>query len=160
MRRLIIIGIIIATLLFGVAQAQFVPQKPSKWYTIEPWEVAVCSKWGGRKVADKTQNVEEGLVGFGPFTYSALGKKRKLRESNETLYTYAYYMQSYAASMQYTIDLYNDETRERKHLAGGDLGPNTGVMDARVEYLTEDFKYIRIIHQFGRVLIPLVEVEE
>ena len=144
---------IIATL----ATAQFVPQKPSQWYSIEPWEAAVCQKWGGRAQALENHAVPQGLTGFGPFTYTLLGKKRFLDGENQTFYTYAYYFESYSAQLTYSIDLYNEHTQRRLPLASGTLNPGNGVQDQRADYLTENFTHIRLIHQLGRVDIPLIE---
>ncbi|MFC1774692.1 hypothetical protein ACFLZN_00135 [Nanoarchaeota archaeon] len=158
MRKLKITLIIVIVLFFvSLTTSQFVTEKPEEWYFVEDWEVEVCSKWGGRQAPAQITDTEIGLTGYGPFTYTMIGKKTKVIGSNETLYTYAYYLQSYSANIRYSFDLYNSETDNRKGIADGDLAPGNGIADQAAEYSDIDYTHIRLYHNFGQVLIPLVE---
>jgi len=158
LRRLKLIGFcVVLAILITLASSQFVPDKPSQWYTLEPWEIDVCSKWGGRTAPAQTQVVEEGLTGFGPFTYSLFGKKALVPGENETLYIYAYYLESYSVLMDYSIDLFNAQTQRRQSLESGTLGVGDNTLVNKAEYLNEEYTHIRIIHQFGQTMMPLEE---
>jgi hypothetical protein len=156
--RVVILGAVLLLLLSTVVVAQYQARKPTGWYTVEPWEVEVCKVWGGRASPQEVQTTEVGLVGYGPFTHSALAKK--IHSGNNTLYVYAYYVQSYAAELQYSVDLYDESSTRRKPLASGTLGPRNGVVDRVEEYLQEEYTHIRVFTQFGSVSIPIVEARE
>jgi len=137
-----------------VAQNPAIPTLP--WYNVEPWEVEVCHKWGGR-LQPVQGVVEQGTTTFGDMTMTVQGKRVKTF-AGEFLYEVAYYLESFAAVTRYQIEMINPKQQTAKLIASGELGPQSGAADFVTDYLNETFTHVRLTHDRGVIVSPIIEV--
>lgn len=127
------------------------------WYVVEPWEAEVCAKWGG--AAQQAQSsVETGITPYGDMTMTAQGKRIKM-PTGEFLYEISYYVESFGATTNYKIDILNSKTQKEKIITAGLLEPGTAQSDYMTEYVNESFTTVRIVHDRGVLVSPIVEVK-
>ncbi len=142
--------------------AQFNPAIPRlPWYEIEPWEAEVCAKWGGRQqvvLADVSGDAEMGITPFGDMTMTIQGRKVKT-PTGDVLYETAYYLESFSATTSYKIEMTNPKIQAAKSIAEGTLAPGTGATDLVAEYFNETYTILRIVHDRGIMVVPIVEVK-
>ena len=93
------------------------PPNGLDWYIVEPWELEVCSKWGG------TDTINNAVIGssatyISQLTITLAGYVTKY-PNGDHLYEVAYYIQPLTNSVDYKIKLYNTSSDESYYVTDG-----------------------------------------
>ena len=127
------------------------------WYAVQPWEAEVCAKWGG-STQQAQSSIETGITPYSDITMTAQGKRIKM-PTGEFLYEMSYYVESFGATTNYKIGMVNPKTQKEKIITAGLLEPNTAQSEYITEYLNESYTTVRIVHDRGAIVSPIVEVK-
>lgn len=126
------------------------------WYAVQPWEAEVCAKWGGTQPEQNT--VEIGLTPYGDMSMTVQGKRIKMADG-KILYEIAYYLESFGATTQYKLEMLNPKTQQAKTITQGTLEPGGAETDYITMTTDESYMTLRIIHDRGVIVVPIVEAK-
>ncbi|MBI4016501.1 MAG: hypothetical protein HY363_02295 [Candidatus Aenigmarchaeota archaeon] len=163
-RKLRLLRRVLFTVCFGIllfaafAQEKGIFGTKLPWYAIEPWEAEVCAKWGGQ-IQTAQNTVETGITPYSDMTLSVQGKRVKLPDG-EFLYEISYYAESFGATTNYKIDMIDKKTQKEKTITQGMLEPSAAESDYITQYMNESYTTLRIIHDRGAIVVPIVEVKK
>ena len=139
-----------------IAKEEGIFKTTLSWYSVEPWESEVCAKWGGRATTAQ-QAVEIGITPAGDMTMTVQGKRTKT-QPGQYLYEISYYLESFGVTTNYHLSLINPTTQENKTLTEGTIAPGTAVTDYTTEYINKSFTHLRLAHDRGIIITPIIEV--
>ncbi len=151
-----IVLVIVSLVSFVVAQEKGIFGTRLPWYAVEPWEAEVCAKWGGHATASQ-ETIDLGITPAGDMTMTVQGKKTKV-QTGQYLYEVSYYLESFGATTHYHLSFINPTTHENKTITEGTLAPGTGATDYLTEYSHEKYTHLRLAHDRGIIITPIIEV--
>lgn len=149
-----ITGIIFLLLVFTIVTG--FDYRQDNWYSVEDWEVEVCSKWGGR---EKTQTHTGGVMSteFHKEAATIQGKVKEQYAGDKNIYIYeiSWYLQPMEGSVEYEIILKGEED---KKVRTGSASANAG--DAgyyATENTSNNYDYVVLDYDDGKLKAPIVK---
>jgi len=136
--------------------ASFNPRIDS-WYSVEQWEVDLCSKWGGTYEAQSEATSSTG-ISLSQTTLSLQGRKQdyNIKGVNESLYTLSWYLEP-LAEMSYTIELTDDDEIKTYRIDSGQASFAKPAGGYKSEYYSEDYTYLKMTYGTNWLRVPLVQ---
>jgi hypothetical protein len=125
------------------------------WYVVEPWEVEVCSKWGGTATAQQNAGTASGSSYMFLTTITLQGKRTLVRDEgqNKTIYEAAWYFRPLDKSQEYRIVFIGNKT---KTVYTGKATPENGDANYYAEESADSYTDVQIIYQSGTLKVPIV----
>lgn len=129
------------------------------WYSVEPWELEVCSKWGGTQEAQSGATSSK-VVYLSQTTLSLQGRKQiyTIEGFNKTLYTASWYLEP-LSDIGYRVELTNDDESVSFKISDGDASYSAPAVGYYSEYYDIKYTAIKMIYGLEWIKVPLINVE-
>lgn len=128
------------------------------WYSVEDWEIEVCSKWGGTATSQQNAGTASGSSYMFMTTITLQGQKTLVTTAtgNTTLYEAAWYFRPLNRQQQYSI-VFIGTANNMKTVYKASASPETGDSNYYAEESTESFDKVRIIYETGTLTVPIMD---
>jgi hypothetical protein len=160
-RSIKILKLVLVVLLVTITIKQSSSFNPriDDWYTIEPWELEICSKWGGTKEA-QSGATSSAAIYLSQTTLSLQGKKQSydIAGVNRSLYTVSWYLEP-LDEMSYRVELINDDESISFKVGDGDSSYSEPAVGYHSEYYDKEFTAVKIQYGLNWLKVPLIDLE-
>ncbi|MEM4267951.1 MAG: hypothetical protein QXK37_03895 [Candidatus Woesearchaeota archaeon] len=151
---------VILSLFLGVfialvaAESSVIPE----WYKVEPWEIEVCTKWGGTSKVQETyaQSKGESHLLINTVTLQARRTPFSAGKQEKYIYELAWYIGPMLATLKYDVTLVK-EGGEKRTVYKGAAPPSIGDANYYAEENTEKYTTAVINYGVGTLTVPIVE---
>ena len=148
MRHLIPMAIMSMLLVTLGASDSTIPE----WYSVEEWEIEVCSKWGGTAEAQQHGGKAEGSSFM--FDTTITLQAAKVLDGNDTIYEVAWYFRPTDSQQKYEVSLVGKSTKE---IYTGNAQPGTGDSNYHAEFSKQKYDSAILRYETGLLEVPIVE---
>lgn len=161
MNQIKVLKLLLTALLLIAAiksSSSFDPRVDS-WYSVEPWELEVCSIWGGTREAasDATSSTS---IYLSQTTLSLQGRKQTydIGGFNKTLYTVSWYMEP-LADMSYRVELVNDDKMISFKIDDGKASYSSPAIGYHSEYYDAEYTEVKMLYGTNWLKVPIIELQ-
>ncbi len=129
------------------------------WYSVEPWELEVCSIWGSTREAasDATSSTS---VYLSQTTLSLQGRKQtyNIEGFNKTLYTVSWYLEP-LADMSYRVELVNNDESISFKIDDSKASYSSPAIGYHSEYYDVEYTAVKMLYGANWLKVPIIELQ-
>ena len=156
---MLIFAILLLTTVVYAKPHQFDPTMDA-WYKVEPWELEVCSKWGGTETAQAGAQLSQPI--YLSVLTLALQEEKVDQPDNTSLYKVTWYIEPAVGEVSYQVQLIGNSPISPWLVSQGTAtNSNPGVgFYAKYFNITEKLTQAQILYSNNQfVRVPVVKVE-
>ena len=121
------------------------------WYRVEPWEIEVCSKWGGTAEAQTYGGTAEGESYM--FLTTVTLQAQRLELEGSSVYEVSWYFRPMESPQQYSVMLVGESTTT---VYQGAAQPEFGDSNYYADELEAEYEHALLKYETGSLKVPIV----
>jgi len=121
------------------------------WYSVEDWELEVCSMWSETEEARHSSVMQSSEIYLSQLTLTLQGKKI-VYPDNSSLYEFAWYIQPAQGNVEYEVLAYNENNTNVYYVLDGGIvsgGSMFGAGGYKAIYSNETYTRLKMNYKQG-----------